>query len=92
MLTPEPEPVDIADADVLDVGLGDHHIIILASVNEQRKVLVHGSNGNGQLGLGDGVEQVRGWKEAELHLGDGEEVVGVGSGPRCSFVLVARRR
>jgi len=44
----QPTPLDIRDLDILDVGVGDSHVIILTS---DRRVLVIGK---GENGAGDG--------------------------------------
>lgn len=61
-------------------------MIILTS---DRKVLIIGKGENGQLGMGEGVEELREWNEVHLELEVGWRPVQVVAGPRCSFVLVS---
>jgi alpha-tubulin suppressor-like RCC1 family protein len=81
-----PKPLDVRDSDILDVAVGDSHVIILTS---DRKVLIIGKGENGQLGMGEGVEELREWNEVHLELEAGWRPVQVVAGPRCSFVLVS---
>jgi alpha-tubulin suppressor-like RCC1 family protein len=96
-LTPLPTPLDLGGRDVLDVAVGEDHMIV---VTEGGGVWVVGCNDNGQLGLGDGREwgvrdgEWRGlslteWTEVKLEFPPGREVVGVAAGPRVSFLLVS---
>jgi len=52
-------------------------------------VLIIGKGENGQLGMGEGVEELQEWTEADLKLEAGWRPVQVAAGPRCSFVLVS---
>jgi alpha-tubulin suppressor-like RCC1 family protein len=81
----QPTPLDLGNSDILDVGLGDSHVIILTS---ERRVLVMGNGKNGQLGMGEAVEELREWREVDLKLEAGWRPLQVAAGPRCSFVLV----
>lgn len=84
-----PIPIDLGiEVDVKDVALGDHHIIVLTT---DGRVLVRGSNKNGQLGLGneagDADGWVGGWKCVDnISQDDQREIVGVAAGPRTSFI------
>lgn len=82
----KPTPLDLGDLDILDVGVGDSHVIILTS---DRRVLVIGKGENGQLGMGEGVEELPEWKEVDLRLEAGWRPLQVIAGSRCSFVLVS---
>jgi alpha-tubulin suppressor-like RCC1 family protein len=82
----QPTPLDLEDSDILDVGVGDSHVIILTL---DRRVLVIGKGENGQLGLGEGAEELREWREVDLALEAGWRPLQVVAGPRCSFVLVS---
>jgi alpha-tubulin suppressor-like RCC1 family protein len=88
-LSSEPAPLDLNGLDVLDVGVGDGHVIILTTDGENRRVWVTGDGRNGQLGLGAECEKVGEWMEVELktRIGDGSELVGVVAGPKSSFVV-----
>lgn len=88
-LSSEPAPLDLNGLDVLDVGVGDGHVIILTTDGENRRVWVTGDGRNGQLGQGAECEKMGEWKEVEFktRIGDGSELVGVVAGPKSSFVL-----
>jgi regulator of chromosome condensation len=81
----QPTPLDLGELDILDVGVGDSHVIILTT---DRRVLVMGKGENGQLGMGERVDEQREWREADLKLEAGWRPLQVAAGPRCSFVLV----
>ncbi len=83
----EPTPLDLNGKDILDVGVGDGHVIVLTG---DKKVYVIGEGGNGQLGLGQGMgtKSLEEWQEVNLKLEREREVVGVVAGPKCSFVVV----
>lgn len=84
-----PIPVDLGvEADVKDVALGDHHIIVLTT---DGRVLVGGSNKNGQLGLGGEAGDADSWVDDWQRVGNisqdhQREIVGVAAGPRTSFI------
>lgn len=78
--------VEIAGGDVLDVGIGDGHIIALTSDNE---VWVCGRGSEGQLGLGRGIWFAEQWREVE-HKWGGGVVVGVVAGGWGSWVVVKK--
>jgi regulator of chromosome condensation len=82
----QPTPLDLGDLDILDVGVGGSHVIILTS---DRRVLVIGKGQNGQLGMGEGVEELQEWREVDLKLAAGWKPLQVAAGPRCSFVLLS---
>ncbi|KAH6622799.1 regulator of chromosome condensation 1/beta-lactamase-inhibitor protein II [Chaetomium tenue] len=84
-----PNPVVIDDKDIVDVAVGEAHMLVLTA---DREVYVIGSNRNGQLGL-PGVASTRSWMRIDLAsvLGTGETVTGVAAGPRTSFLRVRRQ-
>jgi len=86
-LSGSPTPVDIEGLDVLDVAVGDGHILVLST---GRQLFVVGAGGNGQLGLGPGIKELGDWKEVSLPLKDGQKIVGVHAGYKNSFVLVEK--
>lgn len=79
-----PVPVVVEDdSDVVDVAVGDSHVIVLT---DKVEVFVTGENVNGQLGVGDSLAQSNGaWIKVSLHL-QNEVPVGVVAGPRSSFI------
>ena len=87
----DPVPVDVYDKDIIDVGLGESHAIVLTSEGE---VYVIGDNRNGQLGLGKDVPSAASWTKIDLsqqqqHQG---HVLGVTAGPKSSFILVGSEK
>jgi alpha-tubulin suppressor-like RCC1 family protein len=89
-LTDAPSPVLIDDdKDVLDVAVGETHMIVLTA---DRAVYVLGDNANGQLGL-PGVSVAKTWTCVDLDavLGKGEIVTGVAAGPKSSFLIVHKQ-
>lgn len=82
-ITDEPTPIDIEEKDIVDVAVGETHIIVLTTEGD---VFVVGENGNGQLGLPS--KSGESWSRVELGLKDGRGVVGVQAGARNSFLLV----
>lgn len=83
-----PIPADLGDLDVKDVAIGEHHIIVLAT---NGRVLVRGSNKNGQLGLGAHAEDwVADWTSLEDVPWSGKDLraVRVAAGPKTSFILL----
>lgn len=82
----QPTPLDLGDLDVLDVGVGNSHVIILTT---DRKVLSMGKGENGQLGMGERVSEQREWEEVDLKLEAGWRPLRVAAGPRCSLALVS---
>jgi alpha-tubulin suppressor-like RCC1 family protein len=83
-LTAEPTPLDF---DVQSVAIGEEHMIVLTKEGEVR---VCGKNRNGQLGLGDGITEVKEWTTVDLKgiLGKGGKVVAVKAGGNCSLLIV----
>ncbi len=77
---------EIAGGDVLDVGIGDGHIIALTNDNQ---VWVSGRGSEGQLGLGRGVWFAEQWREVEQEWGGGV-VAGVAAGGWGSWVVVKK--
>jgi alpha-tubulin suppressor-like RCC1 family protein len=88
-LSDTPSPVVINDHDILDVAVGDAHMLVLTT---DRQVYVIGDNANGQLGL-PGVSATRTWTRIDLGsvLGAGEFVTGVAAGPRSSFLVAGKQ-
>jgi alpha-tubulin suppressor-like RCC1 family protein len=84
-LSDSPMSVDIEGVDVLDVAIGDNHILALSA---DHRLFVVGAGGNGQLGLGPDVKELGDWKEVSLPLKAGQKIVGVHAGYKNSFVLV----
>ncbi|KAK0706784.1 regulator of chromosome condensation 1/beta-lactamase-inhibitor protein II [Lasiosphaeria miniovina] len=84
-LTDRPAPVDIQDNDIVDVAVGDAHLVALTT---EGQVFVIGDNSNGQLGLP--VKAVDSWRAVSSVPGGGtgQSVVGVAAGPQNSFLMV----
>lgn len=80
-----PEAVDVEGFDVLDVAVGDNHMLALTTDN---RLFVIGLGGNGQLGLGAPEEFLKSWKEVVLPLDKNRKMVKVYAGYKTSFVLV----
>ncbi|KAH8888300.1 RCC1/BLIP-II [Thozetella sp. PMI_491] len=81
-----PGPVLIDERDIVDVGVGDSHLIAL-TVDGQ--VFVVGDNKNGQLGLA--AESAPSWTEIKLELGEKQHITGVMAGPKNSFIIVGTK-
>ena len=81
----EPMPIVIEDKDILDMAVGEAHIVTLTTDGE---VYVIGENRNGQLGLG--TESAKAWAKVNLDLADNQRIAGVAAGPRCSFIIVQK--
>lgn len=85
-VTDVPTPVVIEDHDIVDVAVGEGHMIILTATGE---VYAIGSNSNGQLGLGVDVKGVDSWTRVIVGgLQELKGVVGVAAGPTNSFLIV----
>ncbi|KAL1901405.1 hypothetical protein Sste5346_001810 [Sporothrix stenoceras] len=111
-VTGEPTPIIIStvspngddeEADIVNVGIGDGHMIVLAA---DGSVFVIGSNANGQLGLGfesvvdedddegsqtSEAKTPSAWVKVAWVKVNGllpDQVTGVYAGPRSSFVVV----
>ncbi|KAB5585834.1 regulator of chromosome condensation 1/beta-lactamase-inhibitor protein II [Coniochaeta sp. 2T2.1] len=70
---------------VLDVGVGDSHLIVLT---DDDKIMVIGDNTHGQLGIA--ADKATEWTEVALELhGAVETIVCVKAGPTNSFIVVA---
>lgn len=89
-LSDAPAPVVVVDdKDVVDVAVGDAHMLVLTDDGE---VYVLGDNANGQLGL-PGVAAAETWTRVDLAsvLAEGEAVAGVAAGPKSSFLITRQR-
>ncbi|KAK4242100.1 E3 ubiquitin-protein ligase HERC2 [Achaetomium macrosporum] len=89
-LSDTPSPVVIDDKDIVDVAVGDAHMLALTADGE---VYVTGDNANGQLGL-PGVRSTTTWTRIDLgSVLDAEEAVvtGLVAGPRNSFLIVRKQ-
>lgn len=83
-LSGEPTPFDLNGADVLDIAVGNDHILALST---EGRVYVVGSGSNGQLGLG-ACKEAKEWTEVEIPLGEGQRIVSVWAGYKTSFALL----
>lgn len=85
-LSDTPEPLVIDDKDIIDVAIGDAHMLVLTA---DRQVYVVGDNTNGQLGL-PGVTSASNWTSVDLETvgAAGQNVTGVAAGPKSSFLIV----
>lgn len=79
-------PVDIHGHDILDVSVGDKHMIILTT---DHRVFVSGDNHQGQLGLPH--NQVYDWEDVPLAFYESQRVAGVHAGYKTSFLVVKMR-
>ena len=82
-LSDSPTSIDIEGQDVLDIAVGENHMIALTI---DRRVFIVGASLNGQLGMQ--IEELRTWKEIILPLAEGQQVTSVHAGYKNSFVLV----
>lgn len=80
-----PNLVDIDGKEILDVAVGESHLIVLT---EDDKVMVIGNNTYGQLGIGIGAEKATTWTEVKPDLGKESTVMAVRAGPKTSFLIV----
>ncbi|PHH55388.1 Regulator of chromosome condensation [Ceratocystis fimbriata CBS 114723] len=80
----EPMPLDL-DSDVLDIALGNSHIVILTTAGE---VMGRGCNRNGQLGRKpDDSMWLDDWTKLDIGLNASEKPISVNAGPYTSFVV-----
>jgi alpha-tubulin suppressor-like RCC1 family protein len=81
--------VVIDEKDIIDVAVGEAHMLVLTS---EREVYVIGDNTNGQLGL-PGVTSTKTWTRVDLGavLSTGQAVTRVAAGPRNSFLIVGKQ-
>ena len=84
-LTASPTPLDLNGQDFLDVAVGMNHVIVLTT---ERRIFIVGAGGNGQLGLGSAIKELKDWKEVVMPLGGGQHIVSVHAGYKNSFVIV----
>ncbi|KAI9777308.1 MAG: hypothetical protein M1835_005266 [Candelina submexicana] len=81
--------VDIdGGVDIVDVGVGDGHIVVLC---RDGRVFAVGRGESGQLGVGVRKFEEE-WMEVRLNLGERKRVVGVYGGAWSSFLLVEETR
>ena len=78
----QPSPVVIGEHDVMDVGIGDSHMIALTDDNQ---VYIIGQNSNGQLGLD--VKETSTWTKVELEHPERRHITRVAAGPKNSFII-----
>jgi alpha-tubulin suppressor-like RCC1 family protein len=78
--------VVVNDEDIVDVAIGDSHMLILTAT--EGTVYCIGSNRNGQLGLGGRVQSVDAWTAPEIRLGHKQRVLSVTAGSKTSFAIV----
>jgi alpha-tubulin suppressor-like RCC1 family protein len=83
-MTGEPTPFDLDGEDVMDIAVGNDHILALSV---DYRLFVVGSGRNGQLGIEGGL-QLDEWMEIVLPLKHGYRPVSVYAGYKTSFVLV----
>jgi len=76
---------DSKPLDVLDVAVGDNHVVALTS---NHRVWVVGANKNGQLGLNTDTEFLEDWTECEA-LRDVQRVV---CGPKTTFAFASAQQ
>ena len=74
----EREPLD-----VLDIGVGDDHIVAVGEDSSERQLWVVGDNENGQLGLDSPEPWLDDWAEVESARGSTHEVT---CGPKSTFI------
>ncbi len=84
-LTGSPIPLDLEGLDFQDVAVGLDHVMLLTT---ERRILIVGAGGNGQLGLGTEVKKVKDWKEVKIPLKHGQQAVKLHTGYKNSFVIV----
>ena len=65
--------------------MGMNHIVLLTT---ERKVFVVGACGNGQLGLGSDIRELKDWTEVQLSLKGNQRVASVHAGYKNSFLIV----
>lgn len=86
-VTDVPTPVVVEDHDIVDVAVGEGHLIALAATGE---VYVIGSNSNGQLGLGVDAKGVDAWTRVTIGGLEGKQIVAVAAGPKNSFLVIRK--
>lgn len=85
-----PAAVNVNEHDILDVGVGENHIIVLTT---EHRLFVVGFNDRGQLGVGGSarfkdIKQREKWLEVKPALKKEQRIVGVHAGYKNSFLLV----
>jgi len=88
-ITEDPTPILVEEHDIVDVAVGEAHLVVLTMTGD---VFVIGSNGNGQLGL-PGTMEVMMWTRVELPCpgSTSNRLVAVAAGPRNTFLLVGNK-
>ncbi|KAG9229863.1 regulator of chromosome condensation 1/beta-lactamase-inhibitor protein II [Amylocarpus encephaloides] len=84
MLDGDVQSVDVGGHDVREVTCGKNHMLVLTM---EDRLFVMGTNGSGQLGLGEGVKCEE-WREVKLPLGRGLRIVSLHTGYKNSFAVV----
>ncbi|KAB5582737.1 regulator of chromosome condensation 1/beta-lactamase-inhibitor protein II [Coniochaeta sp. 2T2.1] len=80
-----PHRQNVRGKKVLDVGVGDSHLIVLT---DDDKIMVIGDNTHGRLGIA--ADKATEWTEVDLELhGEVEAIMCVKAGPKNSFIIVA---
>jgi len=89
-LSGDPSPLELHGMDIVDIAIGDGHIVVLGCDGTNRSVWVIGEGRNGQLGLGPGVTHAEDWTEVDVSTitGAGKVIAGVVAGPMATFLLV----
>ena len=77
-------PVNAEPLDIVDIGVGDNHLALVA---EGGRLLVVGDNKNGQLGLDSNEEWVDDWTEVPTSGFNGN-LCGLVCGPKATFAYV----
>lgn len=83
-VTDEPKPIVVEEEDIVDVAIGQSHLLVLTT---KGSVYAIGGNENGQLGLLS-ASKIDTWTLIELDLQHGSSVVGLAAGPRASFIVI----
>lgn len=83
-VTDEPTPIVVEEEDIVDVAIGQSHLLVLTT---QGRVYVIGENRNGQLGLAS-IATVDTWTPIDLNLQQGSRAVALAAGPRASFIMI----
>ncbi|KAL3422425.1 hypothetical protein PVAG01_06581 [Phlyctema vagabunda] len=82
-LSGAPAPLDVEGQDILDIAVGNDHLVVLTTEHE---LFVVGEGRNGQLGVK--TKRLTEWTQVVLPLGKNQRIVGITAGYKNSFVLV----